>query len=402
MQENNEIYLNFEAGYEQIGAQIQEIFSTSDSYKLITDLTYVRDIVSLMTKNKHDDDLTPVLLIFTLHSYSECVEVNSTAQEIRGYLNMLCFQILEYARLANIVESDQLNRLFNKILNAYFTNSNELQALRLYESLSQYKSLKTGCNILTYFQTFTVKQLLHCDMYDKIVQLVDLYAIDTFDDILLVENGFVQNYIFPYFVDISLALTKQQNYEKAYELINISMSLIIESIENSHFQMMLSNLVFLSLILNKNRSNISILLVKHKNKIDSDLLELFQHFQCSDLEGFAYFFVLYVLKLQKIGKLLLLRIFNEEYFMVLSHKLINNRLSVLVQQVDESILLEHERLINIRIETINANIKQYAFRISPYKVNLVNLVDTKNISVLIDDAHRLIDYNRALKRLELK
>lgn len=386
---DEKMFDNIEQHCPSIKLAVETALVSTDQDKITSDINHVKNIIETLTPRNITTKNRAIVLLFFLNGYSQHHAIELITVEVRGFLTSLSLTLLNDLDFDVIYKSETLHGLFNKLLLNYLRVCNELQTIRLLESFSRFKQQIPDDHTLRFFQMHTIKQLFNHQMYNDIVNLIKNFNIDDFDKLSDVE--LVQDHLFSYFHQLTYALIISKSYEEAYQIVHITMDLNL-LVDVAEFQYMISEFVFLSMILNKDIDNSAVAIMKYKTKINPSLLRIYQYYQLSAYELFVHEFCLYIVQLQFKKQELLCEIFNYSTLNTLFHQIIDNRLGLFVEKLDTTYILEQERLVNKFIYEMNLQLSEHNSQLSEYKYRQTETYRLSH-TLLLDDCQRLIKYN---------
>jgi hypothetical protein len=394
---NNSITLNTQFNEECFKVTIEQKLKNAVHERLTTDINYIKNLFHELIPHNLTAEEHAQLLLYILNAYSENVDLTALSSELKGYLNSLYLKLLENANYKNIYQNTQLIRLFNDILEKYFNPDNELKIQMIYDSFIKFKKSLNTINTLSFFQVFTINQLYKVQRYDKIIELVEYFNIDEFDSII--DRELIRDSLFSYFHKIAYSLMVSKHYRRAYQILTTTMSLNLESVDLQDFQNMLAELVFVSLMLNINKSNINFVLIKHRRWIRSEILNTFQSFQSYNFEYFVCNYYLYILQLQNNKNTELSRLYNKESLIYLVNQLLQNKFQILSKKLSPLLIKKRQDEINTKISNINVVFQSYDLQLPSFVFKDTFETTSDNLSTLFKDAHRLSDLNAYTKQI---
>lgn len=374
---------------------INAALTTADQDKATTDINYIKNLINRLVPENIGSQGKNVLLLFILHGYSEQNDTQLVANEVKGFFTTSCLTLLNDLDFVGIYCSRTLRNLFNEMLLNYLKVCNELKTARLYEAFLKFKQQISNSN-LHFFQLHVIKQLFHNNDYHKIDYLIAKYEIDNFTG--LVDRNLIQCHLFSYFHQLSYASIVSGSYEKAYEILHISLDLNL-FVDIPEFQLVLSEYIFVSLVLNKSAKTTDITVYKFKAKLFPRLLKVYQSYQAHDLESFVLNFYLYIHRLDQNDQKFLSRLFNRESLAKLSHQMIDNKLHFLDGKFSEEFMLVQQNSINDLINEINGKLTDYGFQLPEYKLGNQKVTRSSDHQILLRDCQGLASLSGSIADL---
>lgn len=384
---------NIELHSSSIKDTINAALAAADQDKATTDINYIKNLMDQLIPQDVNSEGKTILLLFILQGYSEQNDIQLVATEVRGFFTTLCLTLLHDLDFTKIYRNRILQALFNEMLFSYLRVCNELKTVRLFEAFLKFKQ-QFPDNKLQFFQVHVVKQLFYHGFHDKIDFLLSKYSIDDFDSVL--DRELVQNRLFSYYHQLSYSATISKSYERAYQIIHVTMDLNL-FVDIPEFQLVISEYIFLSLVLNKGAKSTDVTIYKYKTKLFPRLLKVYQSYQAYDLESFVFNYLLYIHQLHHNGQKLLGQLFNFESLDKLSHQLIDIKLDLLSGKFNREFILQQENMINTLISEVNQKLLAYNFQLSKYKFRKLDTVRDADHKMLLQDCKRLAYFTRSLQ-----
>lgn len=368
----------------------------ADEDKATTDINYIKNLIDRLIPQNVNPEEKAILLLFVLQGYSEQNDTQLVAAEIRGFFTTLCLTLLHDLNFTKIYRNKILQALFNEMLLSYLRVCNELKTARLFEAFLKFKQQFLDNN-LQFFQVHVVKQLFYHGSYDKINYILAKYNIDDFDGMLdreLIENG-----LFSYYHQLSHSATVSKSYERAYQIIHVTMDLYL-FVNIPEFQLVLSEYIFLSLMLNKGAKTTDVTIYKYKTKLFPRLLKVYQSYQAYDLESFVFNYLLYIHHLHHNEQKLLSQLFNFASLDKLSHQLIDNKLGQIAGKFNEEFIFEQQTMINTLISEINKGLLVHNFQLSEYRYKTRSTAQNADHKLLLQDCKILASFTEGLQHAQ--
>lgn len=396
---DDEIIKNIDNNNVLIKNKINIVLKYLDNDKATTDINYIKTLIDKLIPHNISLEGKTILLLFILNEYSEYHHIEFMSIEVKGFFSTLCLTLLSDLNFDILYEHKVLIDSFNIILIKYLKNCNELETIRILESFLRFKKNKHE-KVLNLFQLQVVRQLFNHGKYNEILNLINQFNIDDFDSII--DKELIRNDLLTYFHYISYTLIIFKSYQRAYNLIHITLNLNL-FVEINEFHQLLSEFIFLSLMLNKDSNNTDVIIVKYKNKIFPRLLRIYQSYQMYDIESFISNYYLYINQLQNHKQKHLCQIFNYESLTVLCHQLIQNKLSIYKGKFTDDFMIEKVNSVNELISDINKQFIDQNFKLTEFKLDNNNnndrMMNLDYIS-LLSDCQRLIDVSSTLKKFD--
>ena len=357
-----------------------------------TDLHHVKQLFEELLPTNANAYTKAAFTIIILHRYAETFDVKLVSPGILGFLKSECFAMLgtiDYRRLY----SDQiLHERYNEILIKYFCQPNELDCLRLYESLVRCLDSEATSNELSFLQVFTTDRLFECQLHERIHSLVLHYNIDCFENII--ERESLRKKLFSYFYQLAFSCAVSKAYTRAYEITNVAMSLTLDSVDKFEFEQLLSVSVFLTMMLNKDRFNLPVHLIKYRAKMNAQSYKVLRNYVTFDLLPFILSFHLLVKESEMQHNKVLSMLYNHESLIKLTKELIDNKVQAVIEKYDRHLIHEYIETINKSIEKLNGRLEKHGLQIPLYSPDFVKLKKKTGVRELVSDASKLIDISR--------
>lgn len=401
---DDEVINNIDNDSLSIKNKINDVLRYLDNDKSTTDINYIKTLIDKLIPYNITSEGKAILLLFILDEYSNYYNIDLMSIEVKGFFSTLCLTLLNDINFDILYEHKVLIDSFNIILLKYLNNYNELETIRILESFLRYKK-NIRNKTLNLFQLHVVKQLFNHDKYNEILNLIVQFNIDDFDNIK--DKELIINDLLKYFHYISYTLMIFKSYQRAYNLVHIALNLNV-LVEINEFHQLLSEFIFLSLILNKDGNTTDVIIVKYENKIFPSLLRIYQSYQMYDIESFICNYYLYINELQNHKQTYLCKIFNYESLTSLCHQLIQNKLNLYKENFTNDFIIEQVNFVNKLISDINKQFINLDFELAEFKYdnnnnnNNANNDQTRNsyYNLLLSNCQRLIDTSNTLKHFD--
>lgn len=378
----------------EVDERIRLQFETADIDKITTDVQYLKQFIENFTVLFSTSQDVQTIHLITLNLYIEHEYLISTSLEMKGYLKILCFDLLNMIDYELVFSVPKLHSYFNNILMEYFNTCNTLESLRLYEAFIRCYSTGYLNGKLFFFEIQTVNQLFKCEMYDNINDLIERYKLcDIKIDYI---EKCAKEKLSTYFHQLGYTCILIGSYQKAYDLFFVTLSISVEDARICDFQMILSEFVLVSLFLNEIGEKISFPILKYKNKINAQLMESYQSYQSHDVYSFAYNFYIYMLKLQEDDNMILVRIFNEQNLVKLILQIIENKLKV---KNIKSSDLNYKNLVEIELKKVFTELEKQKINVPQIPIEIRTTKQQTNSELLLSDAKQIMQQNQLLKKI---